>query len=200
MRLFAYNGVRHVLCCGFFWFFLVFCHFYPMLSVSLDYTFLISLSVFVNVYLCLSQARTWISDIACWCPFMFSNLRRGRVHFLYIGRIMDHNCLSFNSIIWSSLSCRYYMLPKILKLCWLFRSTRCQLRCLGVWREVVWFNLLWIVLCRIFIAFFWQLYCLSAYDIRASGICIFKLFLVLSINYAIPIYVLWWHTICAFPI
>ena len=42
--LFAHSGVQHIVCC-------VFLHFvYPVLTVSLDFSFLIALSVLSNVY------------------------------------------------------------------------------------------------------------------------------------------------------
>jgi len=45
LYLYAHIGVQHILCC-------VFLHFVcPMLSVSLDFAFLIAASVFSNVYL-----------------------------------------------------------------------------------------------------------------------------------------------------
>ena len=45
--LFAQSGIQHILCCVFVLFFFVL----SMLSVSLDYPFLIAPSVFSNVYL-----------------------------------------------------------------------------------------------------------------------------------------------------
>ena len=48
---FAYSGVQHISCCVFVLFVFVLCIVYPMLSVSLDCSFFIALSVFSNVYL-----------------------------------------------------------------------------------------------------------------------------------------------------
>jgi hypothetical protein len=47
--LFAYNGVQHILCCGFFLFRLS-SSLCPMLPVSVDCTLLIAPSVFSIVY------------------------------------------------------------------------------------------------------------------------------------------------------
>ena len=49
--LFPYSGVQHILCCIFVLFVFVLCLVYPMLLVSLDCLFLITPSVFSNVYL-----------------------------------------------------------------------------------------------------------------------------------------------------
>jgi hypothetical protein len=43
--LFVYSGVQHILCC------VILCLVYPLLSVSLDCSFLIALSVFSTVYI-----------------------------------------------------------------------------------------------------------------------------------------------------
>ena len=48
--VFAYSGVEHILCCGFFSVFF-WCFVYPILSVSLDYPLFIAPSVFSDVYL-----------------------------------------------------------------------------------------------------------------------------------------------------
>ena len=58
LYLFACSGVKHILCCVFF---LFVCLVYPMLSVSLDYLFLISPSVFSNVYLNIRETVPSIS-------------------------------------------------------------------------------------------------------------------------------------------
>jgi len=49
--LFAHSGVQHISCCVFVLFVFVLCIVYPILSVSLDCSFFIALSVFSNVYL-----------------------------------------------------------------------------------------------------------------------------------------------------
>ena len=47
-------------------------------------------------FLCLSQARTWISNVICHGLFMFSELRQEVfVRFVDIGGIGDHHCLNF---------------------------------------------------------------------------------------------------------
>ena len=48
--LFWYSGVQHILCCVFVLFFFVLCTIY-MLPVSLDCPFVISPSIFSNVYI-----------------------------------------------------------------------------------------------------------------------------------------------------
>jgi hypothetical protein len=48
--LFAYNGVQHILICVFVLFVFVLCLVFRVLSISLDCLFLISTSVFSNVY------------------------------------------------------------------------------------------------------------------------------------------------------
>ena len=54
--LFAHSGVQHILCCVLFRFCFVFLHLvYPMLPVSLIYSFLIAPSIFSDVYLLLSK-------------------------------------------------------------------------------------------------------------------------------------------------
>ena len=49
--VFVSRGVQHILCCVFVLFVFFLCFVYPMLSVSLDYQFLIAPSVFSKVYL-----------------------------------------------------------------------------------------------------------------------------------------------------
>jgi hypothetical protein len=49
--LFVHSGSQHILCCVFVSFVFVLCLVYPMLPVSLDCLFLITPSVFSNVYL-----------------------------------------------------------------------------------------------------------------------------------------------------
>ena len=47
-------------------------------------------------FVCLSQARTWISNVICGGLFVLSKWRREMiVRFVDIGGIVDHHCLNF---------------------------------------------------------------------------------------------------------
>jgi hypothetical protein len=59
--LFAYSGVQHILCCVFILFVFVLCLVYAMLPVSLNCPFLITPSVFSDIYLQQAEAMQTLS-------------------------------------------------------------------------------------------------------------------------------------------
>jgi hypothetical protein len=56
LYLFAYNGVQHILCCVFGVFLRLM---YPILTVSLDFSVLLTPSLFSNVYYPYSGVFSW---------------------------------------------------------------------------------------------------------------------------------------------
>ena len=70
--VFVYTDVQSILCCGFFF---VLCLAYPILPVSLDCSFLITPSVFSNVYLsCVlcTQCCQFLWNVHSWLPLRYS--------------------------------------------------------------------------------------------------------------------------------
>ena len=59
LYLFAYNGVQHILCCVFGVFLRLM---YPILTVSLDFSVLLTPSLFSNVYYPYSGVFSWDSN------------------------------------------------------------------------------------------------------------------------------------------
>ena len=79
--LFAHSGVQHIMCCVFIMCVFVLCLVYPMLPSSLECPFLITPSVFSNVYLrCMDVKRCSVHLY----PHLFSRVFMFMLSYLYL--------------------------------------------------------------------------------------------------------------------
>ena len=69
LRLLAHRGVQHIIVLRFY--FVCLRSVYPMLSVSLDCSFLIAYSVFSNIYLGVNQIETRIAHQITYLRFYY---------------------------------------------------------------------------------------------------------------------------------